>query len=157
MGKVAVSVEVPGPVAEVEALWYDPARWPAWVDGFGHVVEVGEAWPQAGARALWDTPHGGRGRVVERVVRHEAGRGQECDVEDARLRGRRLLSFSPAPGGAVTLTVVFEYTLKADHAFGWAVDALAVRRNQAAAQRRTLARFARERAADVEWAREDSR
>ena len=116
MGRVAASVEVPGPLADVEALWYDPARWPAWVDGFGHVVEVGEAWPAAGSRALWDTPHGGRGRVVERVVSHAAGAGQECDVEDARLRGRRRLAFAPAPGGAVTVTVVLEYTLKADHA-----------------------------------------
>jgi hypothetical protein len=53
--------------------------------------------------------------------------------------------------------VVLEYALKADHALAWAVDALVVRRRVAAEQRRTLARFARERAADVEWAREDSR
>jgi uncharacterized membrane protein len=157
MGRVAAAVEVPGPLADVEALWYDPARWPAWVDAFGHVVEVGDAWPAAGSRALWDTPHGGRGRVVERVVSHAAGAGQECDVEDARLRGRRRLSFAPAPGGAVTVTVVLEYALKADHALAWAVDALVVRRRVAAEQRRTLARFARERVADVEWARQDSR
>jgi hypothetical protein len=157
MGRVALSVAVPGPLPAVEALWYDPARWPAWVDGFGHVVEVGVGWPAAGARAVWDTPHGGRGRVVERVARHEAGQGQECEVEDARLRGRRLLSFAPAPDGAVTVTLVLEYTLKADHALRWAVDALVVRRRVAAAQRRTLAGFARERVADVEWEREDSR
>ena len=79
-------------------------------------------------------------------------------MEDARLRGRRRLAFAPAPAaGAVTVTVVLEYTLKADHALRWAVDALVVRRRVAAAQRRTLARFARERVADVEWAHQDSR
>ena len=55
MGRAKASVAVPGLASEAEALWYDPVRWPAWIDGFGHVVEVSEEWPAAG-RAT--SPHG---------------------------------------------------------------------------------------------------
>jgi hypothetical protein len=156
MGRVTASVRVPGRVAEAEALWYDPVRWPAWVDGFGHVVDLGETWPAAGARVVWDTPHGGRGRVVERVVEHELRAGQEVAVEDARLRGRRRVAFAPEPDG-VTVSLSLEYELKQRRPLSSVVDLLAVRRREAAALRRTLERFARERVADVEWEAQESR
>ena len=61
MGRAAATVLVPGRVSDAEALWYDPVRWAAWVDGFGHVVELAESWPATGARLVWDAPPGGRG------------------------------------------------------------------------------------------------
>jgi hypothetical protein len=156
MGRVAASVQVPGRVADAEALWYDRVRWQAWVDGFGHVVDLSETWPRAGSRLVWDAPPGGRGRVVERVVVHEARAGQELDVEDARLRGRRTVAFAPGADSA-TVSVAFAYELKHRHALSWAVDLLSVRRNEAAALRRTLHRFARERVGDLEWEARESR
>ena len=156
MGAVSASVRVPGRASEVEALWYDPVRWPAWVDGFGHVVEVGDGWPAAGSRVVWDAPPGGRGRVVERVVRHETRLGQELEVEDERLQGRRRVAFTP-DADEVTVELSLEYELKERHMLSWAVDLVAVRPALAASVRRTLERFARERAADVEWDPEDSR
>ena len=73
---------VPGLASEAEALWYDPQRWPVWVDGFGHVVKLEGEWPAPGARAVWDSKPGGRGRVVERVTAYEARAGQTLEVED---------------------------------------------------------------------------
>ena len=35
MGKAQASVDVPGLASDAEALWYDPVRWPAFIDGFG--------------------------------------------------------------------------------------------------------------------------
>ena len=40
MGRAKASISVPGRAADAEALWYDPHRWQAWVDGFGHVVSL---------------------------------------------------------------------------------------------------------------------
>ena len=155
MGRVAASVRVPGRVPDAEALWYDPARWPVWVEGFGHVLEVGDGWPAAGARVVWAGPPGGRERVVERVLRREPGSG-EVQVEDPRVRGRRTASFTPA-GDGVTLDVSFDYELKLAPALSWAMDLLVERRRQSAALRRSLARFARERAGDLELEAEASR
>jgi Polyketide cyclase / dehydrase and lipid transport len=150
MGRVSVTTSVPGRASEVEALWYDPVRWPTWVDGFGHVVEVGEDWPGVGARVVWNGLPGGRGRVLERVVRHEARLGQELEIEDERLRGRRRVAFEPGPD-AVTVTLALDYELKERHMLSWAVDLVSVRPAMAASLRRTLERFARERVGDVEW------
>jgi len=156
MGRAAATVLVPGRVSDAEALWYDPVRWAAWVDGFGHVVEVAESWPATGARLVWDAPPGGRGRVIERVVAYEPRVGQELEVEDERLRGRRRVSFAAADDG-VTVALSLEYELKQRHALTWAVDVVSVRPATAASLRRTVARFARERVADLEWEAEGSR
>ena len=48
MARAAVRTVVEGPVGAAEQLWYDPTRWPSFVDGFGHVVRVDEGWPAAG-------------------------------------------------------------------------------------------------------------
>src|SRR5215212_9244555 len=99
MARVSASVQVPGRVSEAEALWYDPVRWPSWVDGFAHLVDLGEDWPAAGSRVVWDQPPSGHGRVVGRVVHHEPRTGQEMEVEDGRLRGRRRVAFAPREDG----------------------------------------------------------
>ncbi|HSD81316.1 MAG TPA: hypothetical protein VLB47_11660, partial [Solirubrobacteraceae bacterium] len=65
------TVDVPVRASAAEALWYDTRRWPAFVDGLKHVASVEGDWPGAGARVVWDSHPGGRGRVVERVVAHE--------------------------------------------------------------------------------------
>src|SRR5215208_4676747 len=93
MPRVRTAVTVPGLASEVEALWYDPQRWPAWVDGFGHVVKVEGDWPAPGARAVWDSRPGGRGRVVEQVTAYEARTGQTLEVEDEKLRGTQRVAF----------------------------------------------------------------
>ena len=56
MGHATASISVPGRAADAEALWYDRHRWPAWIDGFGHLVTLEGDWPQAGAHVVWDSP-----------------------------------------------------------------------------------------------------
>jgi hypothetical protein len=52
MGRVSASIQVPGRAADAEALWYDPMRWAAWLDGFAHASKVPEEWPAGGTLSL---------------------------------------------------------------------------------------------------------
>jgi hypothetical protein len=148
MGKAEASVEVGGLASEAEALWYDPVRWPAWIDGFGRVVEVPATWPAEG-RLVWDSTPGGRGRVLETVTAYEPRGGQTLAVEDSRLRGTQRVEFTPGPDN-VKITLSLDYELKERNPLTPLVDLLFVRRAIVASLRRTLARFARERRADTE-------
>ena len=111
MPKVYAIVTVPGRVAEAEELWYDPHRWAAWIDGFGHVAKLEGDWPQAGSRLLWDSPPKGRGRVQEQVTEYEARNGQTLAVEDQRLTGTQSVRFAPE-GEQTTVSLTLEYRLK---------------------------------------------
>ena len=99
MGRATASIDVPGLASDAEALWYDPVRWAAWVDGFGHVVELSEGWPAQGT-LQWSSTPGGRGRVSETVTAYEPRSGP-----DAGGRGRaacaapQRVAFTPAPRG----------------------------------------------------------
>jgi Polyketide cyclase / dehydrase and lipid transport len=148
MGRAAASVEVPGLASDAEALWYDPVRWPAWIDGFGHVVELAEGWPAEG-RLVWNSTPGGRERVIETVTAYEPRAGQTLAVEDSRLRGTQRVEFTPGPD-AVKVTLSLDYELKERTPVTWLVDAVFVRRAVVASLRRTLDRFVRERRGDME-------
>lgn len=148
MGRASASVQVPGLASEAEALWYDPVRWAAWVDGFGHVVELAETWPASG-RSIWNSTPGGRARVIEEVTAYEPRAGQTLAVEDARLRGTQRVVFTPGPEHT-KVTLSLEYQIKDRTPVTWLVDALFVRREVVASLRRTLDRFARERRGDME-------
>jgi hypothetical protein len=148
MGVASASQPVPGLASEAEALWYDPVRWAAWIDGFGHVVELSDGWPAAG-RLVWDSTPAGRGRVLETVTAYQPRSGQTLSVEDSRLRGTQRVAFAPGPD-AVTVTLALDYELKERAPLTWLVDRLFIRRTIAASLRRTLSRFARERRGDME-------
>ena len=148
MGRATASVEVPGRASEAEALWYDPIRWAAFIDGFGHVVQLSEGWPAEG-RLVWDSTPDGRGRVLETVTAYEPRAGQTLAVEDSRLRGTQRVEFRPGPE-TTKVTLSLEYELKETKPLTPLVDLLFVRRAVAASLRRTLARFARERRGDME-------
>jgi hypothetical protein len=148
MGRAEASVEVPGLASEAEALWYDPVRWPAWIDGFGHVVELSDGWPAEG-RLVWNSTLGGRERVIETVTAYEPRSGQTLAVEDSRLRGTQRVAFTPG-SEAVKVTLSLDYELKQRVPLTALLDLLFVRRAVTASLRRTLDRFARERRGDVE-------
>lgn len=147
--RVDASVVVPGRVVDAEELWYDRHRWAAWVDGFGHVVELAGDWPEAGGRLVWESPPLGRGRVVERVLSYEVRGGQTVAVDDRRLHGTQSVAFEP-DGDAVRVTVTLEYELKERGPLTWLLDPLFIRRALRDSLRRTLARFAHERRAEAE-------
>jgi hypothetical protein len=147
MGKVSARVEVPGQASDAEALWYDHDRWPAFIDGCKYIALVEGDWPEAGARVVWDSFPGGRGRVMEQVVGYEARVGQSLAVEDEQIRGTQRVSFVPHSGG-VTVSLELDYELKQPRGKFGAFDLLFVRRPQREALERTLRRFAREVRAD---------
>src|SRR5215207_9887266 len=149
MGRVSAAQPVPGLASEAEELWYDLHRWPAWVDGFGHVVKLEGEWPAVGARTVWESRPGGRGRVVERVTAYEARVGQTLAVEDERLRGTQRVSFEPGPDG-VEVALELEYELKQRNPLTPLTDALFIRRALRDSLKRTLLRFARERRGDLD-------
>jgi hypothetical protein len=155
MGRATASIEVPGLASEAEALWYDPVRWAAWVDGFGHVLELSEGWPAEGTLQWISLPEG-RGRVLETVTSYEPRAGQSLAVEDSRLRGTQRVEFTPG-ADAVEIALTLDYELKQRTPLTPLVDGLFVRREVAASLRRTLARFARERRGDMELEAEGSR
>jgi hypothetical protein len=149
MPRVRAAETVPGLASEAEAVWYDPQRWPAWVDGFGHAVKLEGDWPAVGARSVWDSKPGGRGRVIERVSAYETRVGQTVEVEDDKLRGTQRVSFLP-DGDAVEVTLELEYELKERNALTPLTDLLFIRRALRDSLKRSLVRFARERRADIE-------
>jgi len=142
-------VTVPGLASEAETLWYDPQRWPSWVDGLGHVVKLEGDWPRVGARAVWESRPGGRGRVVERVVAYEARSGQTLEVEDEKLRGTQRVIFEPGTDGS-EVALELDYELKHANVLTPLTDVLFIRRALRDSLRRSLNRFARERRADIE-------
>jgi Polyketide cyclase / dehydrase and lipid transport len=143
--RVSVTTSVPGRVAEAEELWYDPHRWAAWIDGFGHVAKLEGDWPQVGARLLWDSRPQGRGRVLERVVAYEPRRGQTLEVEDEKLTGVQTVAFEPVEN-QVHVSLTLDYSLKNGNRI---VDLLFVRRALRESLNRTLTRFSHERRAAV--------
>ena len=150
MGRAKASISVPGRAADAEALWYDPHRWQAWIDGFGHVVSLSDGWPNRGAELVWESPPGGRGRVTERVVAYEMRTGQTLEVEDATMTGTQKVAFEPGPE-AVEITLSLEYRIKDRTALTPVVDLLFVRRAMTDALRRTVTRFANERKAEIQF------
>jgi len=150
MGRAKASISVPGRAADAEAPWYDPHRWQAWIDGFGHVISLTDEWPNRGAELVWESPPGGRGRVTERVVAYEMRTGQTLEVEDATMTGTQKVAFEPGPE-AVVVTLSLEYRIKDRTALTPVVDLLFVRRAMTDALRRTVTRFANERKAEIQF------
>lgn len=149
MGRVRASIQVAALASEAEALWYDTTRWATFVDGLHHVALVEEDWPHAGARVLWDSSPGGRGRVQERVTAYAAREGQTLAVEDEKIWGTQTVSFTPTADG-VTVALELRYDLKAKRPGMAFVDLLFIRRPQRESLERTLRRFRTEVAAERE-------
>jgi hypothetical protein len=150
MGRASASVTVPGRAAEAERLWYDPDRWASWIDGFGHLVKLEGDWPDVGARLVWDSPPGGRGRVHEMVTAYETRTGQTLEVEDATLTGSLRVEFQPGPD-ETQITLTLEYDVKDRNALTPIVDFFFIRRAVAESLRRTLTRFSNERRAEIQF------
>ena len=117
-------------------LWTDVRRWPSFVEGFGHVVELSPEWPAVAARVVWASTPGGRGRVTEKVVESERDRFATRVFEPA-LVGTQTLRVG---GGEAEL--VLEYELQRYGPLRALADAIFIRRALRDALRRTLSRFA---------------
>ncbi|HEY8637974.1 MAG TPA: SRPBCC family protein [Solirubrobacteraceae bacterium] len=151
MGSTQAAIAVAGTIAGAEELWYDLTRWPAFVDGFGHVTKQDEDWPRAGT-LVWDSNPGGRERVIERVTYFEARIGQDAEVEDGKLTGTQRLRFAALGDGRVEVALELRYALKDRTPLTPLLDVFFIRRALGDSLRRTLVRFSRELAADRELA-----
>ena len=134
-------------VAQAEALWLDLARWAGFVDGFASVGRLEGDWPQPGARLVWDSRPGGRGRVVELVTGRDPGASHRVRVEDPQLHGEQTARFA-ALGSSCELTLELAYELKRPGVGGALTDIFFVRHALRESLRRTLDRFAIELASD---------
>jgi Polyketide cyclase / dehydrase and lipid transport len=149
MGRVRASIAIPALASEAEALWYDSTRWPTFIDGLHHVARMEGDWPHEGARVLWDSNPGGRGRVQERVTAYAAREGQTLEVEDEKIRGTQRVTFTPTETG-VTVTLELRYEVKDARPAMPLVDLLFIRRPQRDSLMRTLSRFRTEVTAERE-------
>jgi polyketide cyclase/dehydrase/lipid transport protein len=149
VGRARAKIAVAALASEAEALWYDTTRWPTFVDGLHHVARLEGDWPRAGARVLWDSRPGGRGRVQERVTAYAAREGQTLAVEDEKIHGTQRVSFTPTETG-VTVSLELRYELKETRPGMAFVDLLFIRRQQRESLERTLRRFRTEVAAERE-------
>lgn len=133
----------PGTVAEAERCWYDTARWDRWIDGLERVASVQGPWPDAGAVVTWVSGPAGRGQVTERVVAFEPLSGQTLEVEDASIRGRQSVAFTPAADG-VEVAFSLRYELVRRNLLTPMVDLLFIRRAFATSLQTTVSRFGAE-------------
>ena len=151
MGSVSAGIDLPVRVSDAEALWYDHRRWPTFVDGLKHVDKVEGDWPRPGARLVWTSHPGGRGRVIEEVTAYEARAGQTLAVEDEQVHATQRVRFTPAQDGA-RVTLELQWRLKQQRPLMALVDVLFVRRQQREALERTLRRFRTELVSESEAA-----
>jgi uncharacterized membrane protein len=148
MGRAAETRSLDLPPERAFALWCDLGRWPTFVEGFGHVEEV-EGWPERGAKLVWQSVHGGRGRVTERVVEHSPPGRFATQVFEERLEGTQTLSFEPDEQGS-RVTIELDYRFLGGGPLGFMTDFFFVRPRQREALARTLRRFAAEAAEEAE-------
>lgn len=151
MGRLSVAQDFAGPLVTAEKLWYDTARWPAWVDGLARVSARGESWPATGSELRWESHPGGRGQVRERVTEFTPGHGQSTEVSDERMRATQRVEFEALDGG-VSVRLSLHYELLRSGPLARCVDLLFIRRALTDSLRRTLERFGRE-LADMELLR----
>ena len=149
MGRARTKMVALGRLSEAEALWYDTARWSSFIDGFGHLASVEPGWPREGG-VVWDSRPGGRGRVLERVLRYTAGDGQDVEVEDERITGTQSVRFAPAGDDKVAISLELRYKLKRAYLGSAVVDFIFIRRAMRDSMWRSLRRLAIELAADRE-------
>jgi hypothetical protein len=138
MGEVAVAVAVPGPEDAVLALWDDPARWPAFVDGFRVLVRADPDWPAPGTRVVWTTGPHGAGQTREVSVSPGVR-----SVETEQMTGTLTAAYAD---GHLHVTLAYELKERTVYTFFF------VRRALRDALRRTAERYAIERRADAELA-----
>lgn len=133
----------PGTVSEAEGCWYDTARWDRWIDGLERVESVRGQWPEVGAVVTWVSGPAGRGRVTERVVAFEPLRGQTVEVQDATIRGRQTVAFTPADD-RIEVAFSLRYEITRRNPFTPVVDLLFIRRAFTTSLQATVSRFGAE-------------
>jgi uncharacterized protein YndB with AHSA1/START domain len=93
MAKVAEEILIEATLAEVWDAYFEPGRWPSWVDGFQAVVSS-EGYPEEGGTLRWRSNPSGRGTVSERVLEHEPRHRHRVAFSDDASQGELLTTFT---------------------------------------------------------------
>jgi hypothetical protein len=139
MSGVAASVAVRASLAEVWDFYFDPAGWPAWVDGFAR-VESDMGYPETGGTLRWSSTPAGRGTVTERVVEHEPRSRHRVEYEDPETTGQLTVTFAIEGEGTV-VTQELDYRLRDRGVFAKVTDRLFIRSQMRGSLSRSLARL----------------
>lgn len=139
MSGVAASVPVRASLAEVWDYYFDPAGWPAWVDGFAR-VESDMGYPEVGGTLRWSSTPAGRGTVTERVVEHESRRLHRVEYEDPETIGQLSVTFA-IEGEGTMVTQELDYRLRDRGVFAKVTDRLFIRSQMRGSLSRSLARL----------------
>jgi hypothetical protein len=140
MAEVTVAAEVPLSPEAATALWRDPRRWPGFVEGFQRVESGADDWPAEGAKLVWVSGEGGRGRVTEKVRASAPTEFRTRVVED-RLVGTQWFT-AAEHGDGCRVEIGLEYELTSESPLKGVTDLLFIRRALRDALGRTLRRFA---------------
>lgn len=138
MPTVRTAGDLPAPAALASRLWTDVSRWPTFVDGFGHVLDVDDSWPAPGSKVVWQSGPAGRGRVTERILERD-DEHVLTEVFDEQMHGRQAVFFEP---GRVLMQL--DYELTSGGPLRKLTDVLFIRRALAMALERTIRRFSTE-------------
>lgn len=138
MPTVRAAGDLPAPVPLAVRLWTDVSRWPTFVDGFSHLEQVDERWPEPGSKVVWQSTPAGRGRVTERVLERD-DRHVVTEVFDEQMHGRQAVFFE-----SERVLMQLDYELAKPGPFSRITDVLFIRRALAMALERTLRRFSTE-------------
>jgi hypothetical protein len=139
MSRVSASVGVRASLAEVWDYYFDPAGWPAWVDGFGR-VDTETGYPNVGGSLRWTSTPAGRGTVTERVVEHEPRRVHRVSFEDPDTTGEFTVTFAIQGQGTV-VTQELDYRLRQGGPFAKVTDRLFIRSQMRGSLGRSLGRL----------------
>ncbi len=153
MAEVEAEIEIAAPLADVWALYFDAARWPAWVDGFARVT-LSEGYPKAGGTLNWQSGSAGRGAVSERVLEHTPRSVHRIEFTDPESEGQMETRFEMVPGAGeqrrTRVTQLLSYSLRGGGPFAAVTDRLFIRSQMRGSLGRSLADLGLEAAADRE-------
>ncbi len=141
MARVARAIEeVPLDPDAAVALWGDLRRWPSFVEGLARVASSTPDWPEVGAKVVWESGPGGRGKVTEKVTGNTVHSFATRIVEE-RLFGTQTFRAQPAENGS-RVEVSLEYELTSENPLRGLTDWLFIRRALRDSLVRTLRRYA---------------
>ena len=130
-------------------LWTDLGRWATFIEGFSQLVEGGADWPAEGAKIVWRSTPGGRGRVTEKVTASEPGTRFATQVFEDQMSASQLVTFARAEDGRTRVELRLDNELTQAGPLKAVADVLFIRRALNQALNRTLARFATEAAEEA--------
>ncbi len=140
MPSVRAAATLPlGPEAAT-AMWREPRRWAAFVEGFQRVEEQSPDWPAEGAKVVWVSGPGGRGRVTEKVKSGAPTAFATLVYEDRLVGTQTFRAVEDGEGSRAEVTL--EYQLTSESPLKQVTDLLFIRRALRDALGRTVRRFA---------------